>query len=139
MPQQAQLGSSLIQWIYSSHTWLWGGSFILSLLAVSLLGLHFFSRFVSVETRRNNTENLAIVLGIVGSMYALLLSFIAIAAWESFSNAEKTVVLETDVISVLYRNTPGLPNTDAEKVKLRESPLHSRGFRLTHGTSKDMP
>jgi len=94
----------------------------LLLLVVSLVGLHFFSRFVPVETRRDNSDSLAMVLGVVGTMYALLLGFIAIAAWESFGNAEKTVVQEADVISVLYRNTSGLPNADAEKIRgfLRE-------------------
>ena len=48
-------------------------------------------------------------MGIVGVAYAVLIAFIAVAAWESYSGADRIVDAEASLIGNLYRDTTGLP------------------------------
>ena len=56
-------------------------------------------------------------MGIVGVAYAVLLAFIAVATWESYTGADKIVDVEASDIGDLYRDTIGLPDADVAPIK----------------------
>jgi hypothetical protein len=48
-------------------------------------------------------------IAVIGVLYAVLLAFIAIATWESFSRASDIVESESDFAGGIYLDTQGLP------------------------------
>ena len=99
----------MVNWIYSNPTWLWGTVFVIGVTGLSCLGLCVVHRFVDPEMRRKHNDIAAATMAIVGVAYAVLLAFIAVAAWQSFSDADKVVDTEASYVGNLYRDTTGLP------------------------------
>lgn len=99
----------LVNFIYSTPTWLWGTIFVLLLDGVACAGLIIFHRVLKVDLRRAHNELTGYSVAVISVTYAVLLAFIAIATWESFSNAEQIVDGEADYVGSIYRDTQGLP------------------------------
>src|SRR5579871_1585393 len=98
----------IIDWIYSSPTWLWGTIFVFVCAGVACLGLTIFHRLVHIEIRKAHNELAGFTVAVVAVVYAVLLAFIAIATWESFSSAQEIVENEADYVGNIYRDTRGL-------------------------------
>ena len=81
----------MVNWIYSNPTSLWGSIFVVLVTALSCLGLAIVHRFVDPEMRRKHNDIAAATMAIVGVAYAVLLAFIAVAAWQEYSDADKVV------------------------------------------------
>jgi hypothetical protein len=107
----------IVDWIYSNPTWLWG-SVVVGLFAGSACaGLCIFHRLVHLETRRAHNELTGFALAVISVTYAVLLAFIAIATWESFSAAGQVVNSEADYVGSIYRDTQGLPTTMGQAIR----------------------
>ena len=79
-------------------------------LAVVVLLQHVRKRFPPALT----AEQQNIVLGpfaFVVTLYAFLLSFVVINLWQTFTQAERTTVLEAETVAVLYRLAESFPGT----------------------------
>jgi hypothetical protein len=96
-------------WIYNNPTWLWGTILVALVTGGACVGLAIFHRVVHVEFRRAHNELAGFIVGPISVTYAVLLAFIAVATWESFSHAEQIVDLEADYVGSIYRDTQGLP------------------------------
>ena len=107
----------MINWIYSNPTILWGSLLIALVMAVATAGLAVTHRFVNVEARRSQNDVTAAAMGIVGVAYAVLLAFIAVATWESYTGADKIVDVEASYIGDLYRETIGLPDAQVAPIR----------------------
>ena len=99
----------VVNFIYSVPTWLWGTLFVLVLDGVACAGLIVFHRILKVDLRRAHNELTGYSVAVISVTYAVLLAFIAIATWESFSNSEQIVDREADYVGSIYRDTQGLP------------------------------
>jgi hypothetical protein len=99
----------IVDWIYNNPTWLWGSIFVFGAVIISCLGLTLFHYFSDVRVRRAHNDLTGFVLGLIGVVYAVLLAFIAVATWESFSAAGTTVQEEAGYVDNLYRDTRGFP------------------------------
>src|SRR5579862_5089534 len=99
----------IVDWIYNSPTWLWGTILMLLLCGGACLGLLIFHRIVHVEIRRAHNELAGFTVAVISVVYAVLLAFIAIATWESYTAAEDIVQSEADYVGSIYRDTQGLP------------------------------
>ena len=107
----------MVNWIYSNPTWLWGTVFVVVVTGLSCLGLLVVHRFVDPEMRRKHNDIAAATMAIVGVAYAVLLAFIAVAAWQNFTDADKIVDTEASYVGNLYRDTTGLPAEKARPMK----------------------
>jgi hypothetical protein len=107
----------VLDWIYNSPTWLWGTVVVIVLDAVACLGLVVFHRLVRVEVRRAHNELTGFTVAVISVTYAVLLAFIAIATWESFSQSEDIVDREADCVGSIYRDTQGLPAATGEQIR----------------------
>jgi hypothetical protein len=107
----------MINWIYSNPTWLWGTAFVIGVTAMSCLGLVLIHRFIDPEMRRKHNDIAAATMAIVGVAYAVLLAFIAVAAWQDFSDADKIVDTEASYVGNLFRDTTGLPLEKARPMR----------------------
>src|SRR5262245_43399597 len=77
-------------------------------VAVVVILQRFRKRFPPSLT----AEQQNIVLGpfaFVVTLYAFLLSFVVINLWQTFSQAQRTVVIEAETVSVLYQLTESFP------------------------------
>jgi hypothetical protein len=99
----------LLDWVYSNPTWLWGSIVVATFVSAACAGLFVFDRLVHVEVRRTHNELAGFTIAVISVTYAVLLAFIAIATWESFTNAELIVDREADYVGSIYRDTQGLP------------------------------
>lgn len=98
-----------LEWIYSYPTWLWG-TFIVGALSISAgAGLIIAHRYVHIDLRRAHNEFAGFLVAVISVTYAVLLAFIAVATWESFSHAQDIVDSEADYVGSIYRDTQGLP------------------------------
>ena len=99
----------LNHFIYSNPTWLWGGVVVLAFVAAACAGLVVFHRLVHLEIRKAHNELAGFTVAIVAVTYAVLLAFIAIATWESYTRAGEVVDREAAFVGNIYRDTVALP------------------------------
>src|SRR5215475_850981 len=107
----------IVDWIYSNPTWLWGTVVIVFFIAVACGGLLAVHRLVHVSVRRAHNDLAGFTIAVIGVLYAVLLAFIAIATWESFSKASDLVEAESDFAGGLYLDTQGLPHDKGQPIR----------------------
>ena len=109
--------SMIVDWIYNNPTWLWGPIVVAIFIAAACGGLLIFHRLVHVKVRRAHNDLAGFTFAIVGVLYAVLLAFIAIATWESFSRASDIVENESDYAGGMYLDTAGLPDAKGQEIR----------------------
>src|SRR4029077_8279259 len=97
----------IVDWIYNHPTWLWGSILVVGAVALSSLGLAIFHPFVDHRVRRSHNDLAGYTIQIISVVYAVLMAFIAVATWESFSAAESIVQEEAGYMGNLYRDSKG--------------------------------
>ena len=107
----------ITDWIYNNPTWLWGSILILGSTALACAGLLIFHRLVHVKLRRAHNDLAGFTIAVIGVLYAVLLAFIAIATWESFSKASDIVEAESDYAGGIYLDTQGLPEAKGKAIR----------------------
>jgi hypothetical protein len=68
--------------------------------------------------RRAHNELTGFAIAVISVTYAVLLAFIAIATWESFSEAGQIVDSEADYVGSIYRDTQGLPPRMGQDIRI---------------------
>ena len=96
---------------------LWGTVLVALFTAVSCAGLLVFHRLVHVSVRRAHNDLAGFTIAVIGVLYAVLLAFIAIATWESFSKASDIVESESDYAGGIYLDTQGLPQAKGQPIR----------------------
>lgn len=116
--------------------------------ALSVGGLLLTHAVIPHGLRSQHNDLAGFVLAIVGVIYAVLLAFIAVAVWESYTDVGNLVQTEANMVDDLYRDTISLPPELA--VQLRQDlfdytetvvqkewphmeaamPAHLRGWRI---------
>jgi hypothetical protein len=99
----------IVDWIYDYPTWLWGTIMVVLFSGGACVGLAIFHRLVHLELRKAHNDLAGFTVAVISVVYAVLLAFIAIATWGSFTNAEDIVQSEADYVGSIYRDTQGLP------------------------------
>jgi hypothetical protein len=95
----------LRDWIYNHPTWEVGSIICAISVLLSWIGLFVFDRFVHVSIRSRHNDVAGFIIAIIGVVYAVLLAFIAVAAWAAFDNADTLVQQEANLVGNLYRDT----------------------------------
>jgi hypothetical protein len=103
--------------IYSHPTWMWGSILIVLAAGSACLGLLVFDRLVHIEVRRAHNDLAGFTVAIISVVYAVLLAFIAVATWESFTSAQGIVDNEADLVGSIYRDTQGLPPATGRDIR----------------------
>lgn len=84
---------------------------------LSALGLLMAHRLLPHRVRTAHNDVSGFVLTIVGTIYAVLLAFIAVAVWQSFGQADSLVQTEANLVSDLYRDTVVFPPPIATQLR----------------------
>jgi len=107
----------IVDWIYNHPTWLWGSILVAGATALACLGLVIFHPFVDRGMRRTHNDLAGFSIQIISVVYAVLMAFIAVATWESFSAAEAIVQEEAGYMGNLYRDTKGFPDRVGDEMR----------------------
>jgi len=107
----------IIDWIYGNPTWLWGSILVALFASTACVGLIVFHRLVHVDLRRAHNDLAGFTIAIISVLYAVLLAFIAIATWESFSKASDIVENESDYVGGMFLDTAGLPEAKGQQIR----------------------
>jgi hypothetical protein len=67
--------------------------------------------------RKAHNDLAGFTIAVIGVLYAVLLAFIAIATWESFSRASDIVENESDFAGGIYLDTQGLPPAKGQPIR----------------------
>jgi hypothetical protein len=98
-----------VDWIYGVPTWEMALVVVALMVGLSLVGLIVSSRFLHFDLRRKHNEFAGFNLSLVGVFFAVLLAFIAVAAWESFGKAGDTAAIEASLAGDLFRDSAAMP------------------------------
>jgi len=107
----------IVDWIYNTPVWLWGSILVALFTVLSCAGLVLFNQLVHVKIRRAHNDLAGFTIAIISVLYAVLLAFIAIATWESFSRAADVVETESDLIGGIFLDTRGLPPSKGKPIR----------------------
>jgi hypothetical protein len=99
----------LVDLIYGVPTWVMGVTVVALVVALSLVGLVFSHRVLHLDLRRKHNEFAGFNSALVGVFFAVLLAFIAVAAWESFGKAADTAEKEASLAGDLWRDAFVMP------------------------------
>src|SRR5437588_1917299 len=66
-------------------------------------------RFVGQNYAEMHNHVVGFVYAVLGVVYAVMLAFLVIAAWEQLGSADNAVIAEASTLSTLYRQTTLLP------------------------------
>ncbi|HEX3505899.1 MAG TPA: DUF4239 domain-containing protein [Xanthobacteraceae bacterium] len=76
--------------------------------AISMCGPSLVRRYVTLDKLAFNNEIAGFKYTAVATLYAVLLAFVIIVAWEKFTTAQTDVVDEAGAAVTVYRLSPGL-------------------------------
>jgi hypothetical protein len=108
--------------LYLWPTWLIIVSEIVVVTGVAVGGHVLVRHFVPDNVLEKHNDVAGFVLAIVGVIYAVLLAFVVVIAWESFNTAESTAQTEVTAASDLYRLSETF--RDPQRKALRDELMH---------------
>ncbi|HEY5257390.1 MAG TPA: DUF4239 domain-containing protein [Candidatus Baltobacteraceae bacterium] len=98
----------------------WDGVwFVASWIVAALLAATLVRRFVSNQLLLDHNENAGFMFAVVGVVYAVLLAFVAVGAWERFAAAEVRTYDEANSLTQVYRGAAIFPQASQIRGGLR--------------------
>jgi hypothetical protein len=85
-------------------TWLLGLGIVTLCVGVSLGGLILVRRSVTLSDLEEHHDVAGFILAVVGVVYAVLLAFVVVIAWQQFEDARDDVDREATVATAIYRD-----------------------------------
>lgn len=112
-------------------------AFILISVAVSILGLRLFRRWIDVKHLKYDGATIGYMFSAIALIYAVVLAFVVFAVWERYSISQQVVTGEAASLVDAYRDTQTFPDTErAEAQKALNGYIYSVMDHewTTHGT-----
>jgi Protein of unknown function (DUF4239) len=94
---------------------------LLLLTALAMAGPPIVRRFVPFESLRVNNEVAGFKYAVIGVLYAVLLAFVVIIAWERFYDAERALAREAGAAATIFRLAGGFDETTAAALRANMS------------------
>ena len=92
---------------------------VLALPVIATAGALLVRRAVGPDVLADHNNVAGFIHGVIGVVYAVLLGFTAIMAWEQFRNAQEGIEREADALADLYRDSQSFPTEVREQIALR--------------------
>jgi hypothetical protein len=89
-------------------TWLLGLVIVGLCVGISLGGVVLVRRSVKLSDLEEHHDVAGFILAVVGVVYAVLLAFVVVIAWQQFDDARKDADHEATVLTAMYRNADAL-------------------------------
>jgi len=107
----------LNQWFYAHKTWQIGTVVDLTIVAVLLLGLFAFHRWVAWEHREHDTAMVGLSYALCGSVYAVILALVAGNTFETMEKSKSIASEEANSLTALIFDSAGLDPATAAQVR----------------------
>lgn len=107
----------LNQWFYSHAVWQVAIAVCSVMVLVPLLGLSLFHRLVDWEAREHDTTMVGLSYALCGSIYAVLLAFVAVGTYETMDKTAAIASEEANSLGGLAFDSAGLPAGLALRVR----------------------
>lgn len=104
-------------WIYALPAWLFFILVLVALTAISGAGLFVFQRFVPQSDELAHNDVAGPIIGTIGTILAVVLSFLLIGNWQEYDAAAGTVAQEASAVADLYHSAAYLPPTLGAEVR----------------------
>jgi len=85
-------------------------------ILISMVGLYFVRRIVGVDKLKSHHEVAGFIIGIVGTIYAVLLAFMVVVEWTKYQDASTLVTTEANLLGDISRMAESLPNDQRKQV-----------------------
>ncbi|HSB09555.1 MAG TPA: DUF4239 domain-containing protein [Blastocatellia bacterium] len=92
------------------HTWLSGILFVVVSVLLSVVVLGLVRRFVSLSVLDMHKDVAGFFLGVLGTIYAVMLAFVIFVVWTQYDDASTGVLREANRIADLRRLAVGFPD-----------------------------
>lgn len=99
----------LNDWFYSHSTWEVAAAVCSVVVILPLFGLFLFHRLVHWHAREKDTSMVGLSYALCGSIYAVVLAFVAVGVYEAMDKSTKTASEEADSLGCLAFDSAGLP------------------------------
>ncbi len=96
-------------WFYSNPNWLVLVVVCAVLVAISLGAVLLTQKYVDWEMREKDTKIVGLSYALAGGIYAIVISFVAVGAYEAMDKAAATATAEANSLSSLMFDSAGLP------------------------------
>jgi len=107
----------LNNWFYSHPTWAVAALVCSALILLALLGLFLFHRLVDWQSREHDTPMVGLSYALCGSVYTVLLAFVAVGTYETMEKTATITANEADALGGIAFDTAGLPQELAVRVR----------------------
>jgi hypothetical protein len=112
---QGRLEGGMFRSIVSAPGWLIFLGLVVVFPGLILLVQTAIRRRWPALAQGDHNDVVGFIIAVVGVIYAVLLAFVVIVAWESFTRAEEVVGQEASALRSVYRNSVGLaPETQSQ-------------------------
>ncbi len=91
-----------VTWIYAISPWLLFASVIVTAAAVSGAGLLLVRRLIPQRDEISHNDVAGPIIGTVGTILAVILSFLLVMVWQEYDGAAATVAQEASAVADLY-------------------------------------
>ena len=85
--------------------------------AYAVIGFRIALRYRPQDRIEEHNETYGVYFSMVGLLYAILLAFVVVVAWEQFNSAEESTHTEVTRLSNLFRDSEPLPDTDQNRIQ----------------------
>ncbi len=85
--------------------------------AVAVVGFRIALRYRPQDRQEAHNDTYGVYFSMVGLLYAILLAFVVVVAWEQFNSAEESTHTEVTRLSNLFRDAEPLPSADKERIQ----------------------
>lgn len=110
---------TVINWLGSLPTFAAAVLVIGGFVLISVLIGFFVVKFTSTEVRTAHNDRAGFILAVIGVIYAVLLAFVAVGAWERFQQAEARTYEEAEALAQVYRDAASFSGGGPVRAALR--------------------
>lgn len=128
--------SGAINWLGTLPTFAAAVIVIGGFVFISVIIGFLVIRFTSTEVRTAHNDRAGFILAVIGVIYAVLLAFVAVGAWERFQQAETRTYEEAEALGEVYRDAGSFPGGASVRATLRayiESVIDDSWPRMRRG------
>jgi hypothetical protein len=102
-----------VTWVYAFPPWLFFVAVVAGMSVLSTAGLLIARRFLKQGDELTHNDVAGPIIGTVGTVLAVILSFLLVTVWQGYDSAAQTVSQEVSAIADLFHLAPNLPPTVA--------------------------
>jgi hypothetical protein len=106
-----------LTWIYALPSWLFFFAVVAVMGLLAAAGLLIFQRFVPPRDEFSHNDVAGPIIGTVGTILAVVLSFLLIENWQEYDAAATTTALEASAVADLYHSAAYFPAPTGQELQ----------------------